>query len=873
MRAGWPLVGRDEELRFVSKAIANPGGTGGLVLAGAAGVGKTRLAREALSVAQRQGRRCHWIAATASARSVPLGAFAEFATDFGPDPLRRVLEVVGKLVADSAPMTVVVGIDDAHLLDEQSAFVVQQLVQRRAATVVLTHRSGEVAPDAISSLWKDERLPRMDLQPLSTEEVAELLTRVLDGEVEALSAEQLWRYTNGNVLYLRQLTTDEAEAGRLANRSGVWVWDANPDMSPTLLELIESTIGRQSKPVIEVLDIVSLAEPVELPVLLSVASSAAVDTAVERGLIRIDTDAQVARLAHPMFGDARRVRAGPLHLLDLRRGLVESIGRLCEPSPQQTIRRAVLVMDSAEPRDPALLRDGARAALALLDTRLAVRLAHCATQSSGGREADFDYASALAIAGHGRECEREFSRLAASAPSAAEEAQLAVMRAANLGFNLYDPASAEHVLDNAQAVAGSCGLDNAFAAIRSALRAASGQAASAVDLATPLLVSAEVAGMSRMMATWGLVWGLADLGEVARASAAAAEGYALARTTFDASHLRFGLGMGHVTALRLAGEVKQARATAELLWRDAQDEGSHMMSALLMCFAELAAGNLAEAQRWARASVARAKDYSDESPSSREICADFLATALAMAGELDAARQALSERPRRIPDGYRYWHPDRTLAEAWIDAAAGAPSKAARAALTAADEARSLGRPAREVVCLQAAAQFGNPSGAERLAQLTSVVEGPRVTAAAAHAHALAEHDDGGLVEASRRYEEFGDRVAAGDAAAQAAAISRKGGHRGSGLTAAAIAERLARKSGADTPALRACRVESPLTDRQREIISLAAQGLSNHEIAEQLVLSVRTVEGHIFQASQKAGVNTREELIALMNGQPRGFE
>jgi DNA-binding CsgD family transcriptional regulator len=853
-------------MRFVSDAIVQPDRSG-VVLAGAAGVGKSRLAREAIATAQRHGRRCHWIAATASARSVPLGAFAEFATDFGPDPLRRVLDVIDKLVDGQPPAVTVIGIDDAHLLDEQSALVVQQLVQRRAATVVLTHRSGEMAPDAISSLWKDELLPRMDLQPLAADEVCALLQEVLDGEIESLSAERFWRYTHGNVLYLRQLVTDESDAGRLTHRSGVWVWDGNPDISPTLIELIEATIGRQPAQVIEVLDIVSLAEPVELSVLLSLTTAGAVDTAQSHGLIRVDPELRTARLAHPMFGDARRTRVGPVHLRTLQRQVAEAIGQLCEPSLTQTVRRAVLMMDSGDDRDPALLRDGAHASLQLLDLNLAVRLAQCAAEAGGGRIASLEYAVALAIAAHGDQCEARFSELAATATDDMEQAQIVLMRAANLAFNLYDPANAERVLDEAQDAAAACGLSDSCAAVRSACRAASGQSASAVALAESVLAAEEVSGVSRMLATWGLVWGLADLGRVEEFSAAAADGYALARVAFDASHLRFGLGMGQVSGLRLAGDVAGAREAAERLRRDAQDEASHTMTALLMGFAELGAGNLGAAQKWCRASVARALDFKAGSPSSAGLCGQFLATALAMAGDLDSARRALTEFPSDIPQEYRYWEPDRALAHAWVDAAAGLPSRAARTMLDAADEARAHGRPAREVLCLQVAAQFGDASGAERLTELTEIVEGPRAAVAAAHAHALARRNGTGLLNAARRYEELGDKVAAADAAAQASVVLRKRGRRGTGLTAAAVAQRLAAETGADTPALRACTFESPFTDRQREIVTLAANGLSNREIADQMVLSVRTVEGHLFQASLKAGVNTRDELIALMSG------
>ena len=42
---------------------------------------------------------------------------------------------------------------------------------------------------------------------------------------------------------------------------------------------------------------------------------------------------------------------------------------------------------------------------------------------------------------------------------------------------------------------------------------------------------------------------------------------------------------------------------------------------------------------------------------------------------------------------------------------------------------------------------------------------------------------------------------------------------------------------------------------------ALARRGLSNAEIADQLVLSVRTVEAHVYRAMQKRGVAVRGDL------------
>jgi len=53
------------------------------------------------------------------------------------------------------------------------------------------------------------------------------------------------------------------------------------------------------------------------------------------------------------------------------------------------------------------------------------------------------------------------------------------------------------------------------------------------------------------------------------------------------------------------------------------------------------------------------------------------------------------------------------------------------------------------------------------------------------------------------------------------------------------------------------------LTDREYEVAILVAQGLSNRVIAEQLVLSKRTVEMHVAHALDKLGLTTRTELAA----------
>ena len=56
----------------------------------------------------------------------------------------------------------------------------------------------------------------------------------------------------------------------------------------------------------------------------------------------------------------------------------------------------------------------------------------------------------------------------------------------------------------------------------------------------------------------------------------------------------------------------------------------------------------------------------------------------------------------------------------------------------------------------------------------------------------------------------------------------------------------------------------SNLTEREREILALLAEGLSNKAIATRLYLSVRTVEGHLAKLYEQLGVHSRVEAALI---------
>lgn len=78
---------------------------------------------------------------------------------------------------------------------------------------------------------------------------------------------------------------------------------------------------------------------------------------------------------------------------------------------------------------------------------------------------------------------------------------------------------------------------------------------------------------------------------------------------------------------------------------------------------------------------------------------------------------------------------------------------------------------------------------------------------------------------------------------------------------ATAIIEKRQSKSGLASPEMS---LIDELTEREREIVDLLAQGLSNKLIASKLYLSVRTVEGHLANIYLRLGVHSRTEAMLI---------
>ncbi|MGW3037117.1 LuxR family transcriptional regulator AbsR2 [Streptomyces sp. NPDC001178] len=260
-------------------------------------------------------------------------------------------------------------------------------------------------------------------------------------------------------------------------------------------------------------------------------------------------------------------------------------------------------------------------------------------------------------------------------------------------------------------------------------------------------------------------------------------------------------------------------------------------------------GELREAAAWAREGLRDA--WGDAS------CRTELALAAAQSGDAATAQEAMAGCP------------DLEEPSAWLIAARGDMDGALAAIGESTDGmvqrygdgSDRMAAGSDRAFALYDAVRLGAPEKvAERL---------PADGVFAQHAEALARGDGPALDRAAEALEERGFLLFAAEAHAQAVRAHRDPrAARTSRTRAVALARRC---QGARTPALSGL-VLGELTARQRQIVTLAAAGLSNRQIAEQLTLSIRTVGNHLYSAYARLGASDRGALpclVELPNAQP----
>ncbi len=862
----WPLIGRSDELSFARERIVSGGS---VVIAGDAGVGKTRLARELIASAEGEGRRTEWAVATHAAQPIPFGALAPLAIPDAVDVGREAsLRAVAESLRGRGEGPFVLGIDDAHVLDGVSAVLVHQLVSRNAASVVVTVRSGESVPDPILGLWKDELAVRVELQPLSRAEVSELLMAVLDGPVDGAGVHRLWQLSNGNVLFLRELVLQGLETGSLRCDEELWHWDGPLEAGRRLRDVVGSRIGALDDVERDALEVLAVGEPVPVSCVGDLFSSEVATRLERRGLVssRREPAGVQLRLGHPLFGEVVRAGAPTLRFNEIRRRLADAFQTHDEFGPGTTLRVATWRADIGDRSDPQVLVEGARHAWAVGEVGLAERLARQALEAGPDFEASYLLGKALIGQGLFEEAVHTWQSAEDWSASDAQRAALAANLANLLMWGLGRPGDADSAVRRAARRVEDPAARHELDSVRILMRAISaGTTGERVEHATAVLGDPGLSKRLRANATLAAITALSDAGHFNLAIEVGSDAIAIADAQpggAPATMLRTCLA----DALWPAGRLDEAEAEASAGYTRALEHADHRRGlwCRLLGSIALVRGNAEGAVVWLKEGELVLREQ-DEGFLQGVLVR--LSMAAALLGDLDLGSRALRGTENSDALFARSWDLEHARALAWLCIARGERSTALQhledAATTAAHrELRTL-----EAFALHDLARFGEAAqAADRLHELAEHIDGALVRAIEAHAQGLARSDGGELDASSAAFAELGCDLYAAESAAAAAAAHREAGRQSS---AAASAHRahvwMDSCEGVRTPALALVDNDDDLTAREREVAMLAARGLSDQQIAERLFVSVRTVHAHLRSAYAKLGISGRNELAAVL--------
>lgn len=862
----WPLVGRERELDQISAAQAE--GRGAVVVHGPAGVGKSRLAREALAAAEREGSAVVSVQATASAAAVPLGAFAgELPPDVRSDDLFELLRkgvVALRLRADSAPL--VLAVDDAHLLDPVSAALVLQIATTAEAFVVATVRSGEICPDAIVSLWKDGIAQRLELDLLDEEETGTLVERMAAGPVESAARRWAFETSRGNALYVRELVLGAIDSGSLEEVNGLWrLSSKGGPVSPSLIDLVTERMSGLTAAETQAIELLALGEPLRLSELVALVGDEPLVSLEARGISSIESGQTNARisLSHPLYGEVVRTNLPTLRGREVRLQLAEAIQARGSLEPEESMQVAHLLLDVGEPIATELLLDAARASILAGDSEFGSTLASQALASEGGIEASLVLARAEAVRGRFEEALAVLVEAEGGIETQAQALEFLDRQSEVLHWGLKRPGELRQLLDRAD----SWWPEPSWAQRLEALRL---QVRSFERLGTPGVAEAEPLESEELdQETRAQLQPLrvANLFYAGRA----AEALELAREIRPEPPLR---SLSEAIALslwsRITLETGEDWDELEAWMTSALAQGVRLENPATAGQAAYSLACLCDAAghyRRAQAMLAEAEaQFERHDPVGLLVVVDAMQVEVArFTGEAAAAAAAL-ERCRGRLDGappLAHQLPYVARAEAWAADLEGDPPRAQRLLLEAAEQMSNSPVHAARLTYEATRAGATGRRQAEQLERLAEECDALLVQLCARHASARAAGDGKAAIAVVEGFEQVGALRFASEAAADAADAFAREGREDSARRAAARSRELhASGEGGTAPPIGAMDGASvELTAREAQLVGLAGNGLSNAEIADRLVLSVRTVESHLYRAMQKLGVSDRHEL------------
>ena len=817
------------------------------LLRGPAGVGKTALAAAVQDELEALGVPTHRARATESSRMVPFGALAPLLAGAGEPEggwghPASVLTALLESVRHRFGEELVLVVDDIPLLDDGSLTAVLQLGEHAGVQILATARDEHAVPESFASAASGPTGRTWPVAPLDDSVVVELAGRILGRPLVPAAADRLCHAAQGIPLVAIELLTEAQRVGAVGRSGGAAVLDDIP-LSARLRDLVAHRIDLLDQHAHDAAELVAAGRPLPIG-----AIPAEVVERLEATMVVTVTEESTLELAHPLIGEALR-DAIPSTRWARRQLEAAAVWAELPPTPDTVLRTVVMRRAGGGDVGEAELLAAARRALELLDHRMVIELLTpladdrhhealvlrgTARSAIGANGAADDLRLAVDTAVDDRALARAAQRLALELGTRGNDAVAAAEAARKAGALVSDEAPRRFLDAEArkwELLAGSVGANQV---------AAEDPGARLNECA----VGAVVATMT---------------GQLDEADRLVAEGIPLARSHREV--LTYGeevLQLSRILAIGFRGDasamfaaIEDARHTAELTGRGRDAEG-------LWQFLESCAHYSVGADDRAEASARRSiedlveRDFIGLESSARGV----LAGALARLGRGREARAVIGEIPAVARQDQRaallIARAEAALAVGEGDAASAvhilcgaaesgvAGGFGAFAAVTAHDAVAIGG--AREVVAL--------------LEEFAETADGEFFGVLADHAAGVARRDTERLERAARRFHQLGLLRSAAEATEGLAHILRNARSPG-----AAEAERRATLLRSMVPAGETM----TLTRRELEVARAAAGRRRSREIAEELGVSVRTVDNHLRSVYRKLSLRGRDDLAAAL--------
>lgn len=813
-----------------------------MLLRGPAGVGKTAVAAALQASLDAEGVPTMRVRGTESSQLVPFGALAPLLAggpgpDGGWDHPAAVLTALLASVSERFGDGLVLFVDDVPLLDPGSTTAVLQLVEHAHVRVVATARDEHLVPESVASAASGATGRTWEIEPLPDVVIATLAGAIVGERLSPGSASRVADAARGIPLVAIELVGEARRRGAVRAGSDGAVLDDIP-LSARLRDLVAHRLAALDPPDRDAAELLAAGRPLPAgslePVLIERLETAAVLAVAGDGTLD---------LTHPLLGEALREATPPSRW---SRRLLEAADRWAAlpETPDTVLRTVVLRRAGGGAPDHRRLLGAGRRALELLDHDLVIDLLS-PLADAGDHEALVLRGTARSAVG--ADGAADDLRLAVdTAPDDAALARAAQRLALELGTRGHDAVAAAEAARKAHDLVEDPAARDFLGAEARKWELAAGIAPTTEVSATDPAARLNEVTVVALMATMA--------GRLDEADALVADGLPLARRHREV--LTYGeelLQLSRILAIGFRGDVHamlaavdQARTEAVGAGRGDDAEGLWLF---LEASAHQTAGSFEDAARLAAASVTALadRDFVGLDPSARGV----LAGALARLGRIREARQVLDELPATARQDLRA-APLIARADAALAAAGGDRAGAVDLLLDAARTGVDGGFVAPAALAAHDAVAVG---GAERVVTLLDEVaaqaDGELFALLADHAAGVASRDRTRLERVARRFQALGltgPAVDANEALAQQLRAARAPG--------AAEAARRAALLRSTVPA--EARV---LTARELEIARAAAGRRRSREIADELDLSVRTVDNHLRAVYRKLGIGGRDEL------------